>query len=129
MFFKKKSKTKKEKPTPEISDMIMNYAGDFILDGQDEIECQQRLNYVVSSWNFACLDNNKREAAIKKYLMECKKLNPKFSKKDLSQIANVLIHLMNEKLKKYPQVKVRIYNAKLEEDKGNLFISVASAKI
>jgi hypothetical protein len=130
MFFKKKkSKAKKEEPTPEISDMIMDYAGDFILDGQDEIECQQRLNYVVSSWNFACLDKTKRETAVKKYLMECKKLNPKFSKKDLSQIANVLIHLMSEKLKRYPEVKIQIYNAKLEEDKGNLFISVASAKI
>lgn len=130
MFFKKKkSKAKKVRPTPEISDMLMAYAGGFILDGQDEIECQQRLNYVVSSWNFACLDDLKREAAVKKYLMECKKLNPKFSKKDLRQIADILIHLISEKLKRYPDVNVHIFNATLEEDKGNLFISVASAKI
>jgi hypothetical protein len=130
MFFKKKaSKAKKVQSTLEISDMIMAYAGGFILDGRDEVECQQRLNYVVSSWNFACLDGSKREAAVKKYLMECKKLNPKFSKKDLRQIADVLIHLISEKLRRFPEVNVHIFNAKLEENKGNLFISVASAKI
>jgi hypothetical protein len=130
MLFKKKaSKAKKVQSTPEISDMIMAYAGGFILDGQDEVECQQRLNYVVSSWNFACLDDGKREAAVKKYLIECKKLNPKFNKKDLRQIADVLLHLISEKLKRYPNVNVHIFNATLEEDHGNLFISVASAKI
>jgi hypothetical protein len=130
MFFKKKaSKAKKMQSTPEISDMIMAYAGGFILDGRDEVECQQRLNYVVSSWNFACLDGGKREAALKKYLVDCKKLNPKFSKKDLRQIADILIQLISEKLKRYPDINVHIFNAKLEEDKGNLFISVASAKI
>ena len=130
MLFKKKtSKAKQVQSTPEISDMIMAYAGGFILDGRDEIECQQRLNYVVSSWNFACLEDHKREAAVKKYLIECKKLNPKFSKKDLRQIADILIHLISEKLKRYPDVNVHIFNAKLEEDKGNLFIAVVSAKI
>jgi hypothetical protein len=49
MFFKKK------KPKNIISEHIMVYAGDFILEGQDEFEKQQRLNTAVSAWNIACL--------------------------------------------------------------------------
>ncbi len=77
--------------------MIMEYAGNFILQGEDEFEKQQRLNTAASAWNFACLSDTERKRAIKKYLMECKKLNPEYNKKDLLDIKSVLKELIVEK--------------------------------
>ena len=53
--------------------MIMEYTGNYILEGEDEFEKQQRLNTEVSTWNFACQSDTEREQGIK-YLKELKKL-------------------------------------------------------
>lgn len=123
MFFKKR-KTKNK-----ISEMIMEYAGDFILDGEDEFEKQQRLNTAASAWNFACLSGAERERGIKKYLKECKKLNPEYTKKDLMEIKSVLKDLIAEKIRIYPDVKVQIFNAQLKEGSGKAYVTVASVDL
>ena len=66
MFFKKK------KPKNKVSEMIMEYAMKFILEGEDEFEKQQRLNTAASAWNFACLGDNERKRSIRNYLKEGK---------------------------------------------------------
>jgi hypothetical protein len=123
MFFKKKEAKNK------ISEMIMEYAGNFILDGDDEFEKQQRLNTAASAWNFACLNATERERSIKKYLKECKKLNPEYGKKDLKEIKSVLKDLIAAKIRTYPDIKVQILNAQLKEDSGKAYVTVASANI
>ncbi len=123
MFFKKK------KPKNKISEMIMEYAENFILEGEDEFEKQQRLNTAASAWNFACLSDTERERSIKKYLKECKKLNPEYTKKDLMEIKSVLKDLIAEKIRMYPDIRVQIFNAQLKEDSGKAYVSVVSADI
>jgi hypothetical protein len=123
MFFKKK------KPRDKISEMIMEYAGNFILGGEDEFEKQQRLNTAASAWNFACLSATERERSIKKYLKECKKLNPEYGKKDLKEIKSVLKDLIDEKIRTYPKIKVQIFDAQLKENCGKAYVTVASANI
>ena len=120
---------KKKKPKNKLSEMIMEYAGNFILEGEDEFEKQQRLNTAVSAWNFACLRDNERERGIKKYLKECKKLNPEYGKKDLMEIKIVLKDLIAEKIRIYPDIKVQIFDAELKEDRGKAYVTVASADI
>jgi hypothetical protein len=122
MFFKKKPKDK-------ISEMIMNYAGDFILGGEDEFERQQRLNTAASAWNFACLSSTERDRGIKKYLKECKKLNPEYGKRDLKEIKSVLKDLIAKKIRTYPDIRVQIIDTRLKEDSGKTFVTVASANI
>ncbi len=107
----------------------MEYAGNFILEGEDEFEKQQRLNTAASAWNFACLGDNERKHAIKKYLKECKKLNPEYKKKDLLEIKSVLKDLIAEKIRIYPEFRVQIFNAQLKEDSGKTYVTVASANI
>ena len=122
MFFKKK------KPKNKISELIMGYAGDYILQGPDEFEKQQRLNTAVSAWNIACLDKIEREKGIKKYLKEYKKLNPEFNKKDLKEIQTDIKLLIELKIQKYPDVKVQVFDAQLVEKNGKAYVTVASLK-
>lgn len=48
----------KKNPKNKISEMIMEYAGNFILEGEDEFEKQQRLN--TSAPNFHVMRKGKR---------------------------------------------------------------------
>jgi hypothetical protein len=123
MFFKRK------KPKNKISELIMDYAGDFILEGEDEFEKQQRLNTAVSAWNFACFDEIEQDNLIKKYLKEYKKLNPEYNKKDLQEIKIVLKRLIKLKIKIYPNFKVQVFNAQLVEKNGKAYVTVASMDI
>ena len=59
----------------------------------------------------------------KKYLKECKKLNPAYNKKDLADIKRVLKDLI------YPDIKVQICNALLKEESGKTYVTVASVNI
>jgi hypothetical protein len=123
MFFKKK------RPKNKISEMIMECAGNFILEGEDEFEKQQRLNTAASAWNFACLTETERERGIKRYLKECKKLNPEYTKRDLMETKSVLEDLIAEKVRICPDIKVQIFNAQLKEESGKVYVKVASADI
>jgi hypothetical protein len=123
MFFKKK------KPKLKISGMILKYAGNFIHEGGDEFEKQQRLNTAASAWNFACLSDAERARGINKYLKECQKLNPDYTTKDLMEIESVLNELIADKIRIYPDVKVQIFNALLKEENGKVYVTVASANI
>lgn len=122
MLFKEKKKNK-------ISEMVMEYAGNFILQGEDEFEQQQRLNTAASAWNYACLAENERERGIKKYLKACKRLNPEYGKKDLKEIKRVLKKLISEKTRIYPDIKVQIFNAQLKVNNGKTYVTVASADV
>lgn len=118
-----------KRPKMKISELIMNYAGDFILDGEDEFEKQQRLNTAVSAWNFACFDESEQNNFMKKYLKECKRLNPGYNKKDLQEIKIDLKRLIKLKIKKYPEIRVQVFNAQLVEKKGKVYVTVASVDI
>jgi glycerol-3-phosphate cytidylyltransferase-like family protein len=49
IFRRKKSKERK------VSEMVLNFAGDYIAMGDDIEDKQQYLNGAVSAWNIACL--------------------------------------------------------------------------
>ncbi len=117
---------KKKREENKISAMIIKYAGNFILDGEDEFEKQQRLNTAASAWNFACLSESERKRAIKKTLKECKKLNPGYNKKNLADIRSVLNDLIANKNRIYPEMKVHILDAQLKEEGGKVYVTVAS---
>ena len=68
IFRRKKSKERK------ISEMVLNFAGDYIAMGDDIEDKQQYLNGAVSAWNIACLDEKARRHSINKYMAEYQKL-------------------------------------------------------
>ena len=121
MIFRKK-RAKKIK----ISEMLLNFAGNYISMGEDIEEKQQYLNGVVSAWNIACLNEKDRERSIKKYMSEYRKLNPLQSKRDFRDVEENLRLLIKEKEKFYPEVRIQIVNAHIQEVDGKIHVTVAS---
>jgi hypothetical protein len=121
MIFRKK-RVKKIK----ISEMLLNFAGNYISMGEDIEEKQQYLNGVVSAWNIACLNEKDRERSIKKYMSEYRKLNPLQSKRDFRDVEENLRLLIKEKEKFYPEVRIQIVNAHIQEIDGKIHVTAAS---
>ena len=120
IFKKKKSKMKK------ISEMVADFAGDYIALGEDIEEKQQYLNGAVSAWNIACLDGKARKRSIKKYMTEYQKLNPSQSKRDFRDVEEDLRLLIKQKEKLYPEVRTQIVNAHIKEINGKNHLTVAT---
>jgi hypothetical protein len=123
IFRRNKSKRKK------ISEMVLDFAGDYIAMGEDIEEKQQYLNSAVSAWNIACLDKKARKRSIKKYMAEYRKLNPTQSKRDFRDVEEDLILLIKQKEKLYPEERVQIVDAHIQEINGKNHVTVASLDI
>ena len=106
--------------------MVLNFAGDYIVMGDDVEEKQQYLNGAVSAWNIACLDEKDRKRSIKKYMTKYRKLNPMQSKRDYRDVEKDLWLLIQQKENLYPDVRTQIIDAKIEEINGKNHITVAS---
>jgi len=124
MIFRRK-KSKREK----ISKMVLDFAGDFIAMGEDIEEKQQYLNSAVSAWNIACLDEKSRERSIKKYMAEYRKLNPTQSKRDFRDVEEDFRLLITQKEKLYPEIRIQIVGARIQEINGKNHVTVASLDI
>jgi hypothetical protein len=124
MIFRRKQ-AEKEK----VSKMVLDFAGDFIAMGEDILEKQEYLNAAASAWNIACLEENDREHAIKKYMAEYRKMNPEQSKKDFRDTEENLRLLIKQKEKYYPEVRIQIFDARIREIHGKNHVTVASLSI
>jgi len=119
MFGRKRQKEK-------VSEMIMKYAGDYIALGDDIEHKQQLLNSAVSAWNVACIDESERQSAIKKYMRKYRKLNPTHTKLILKDVEKDLKLLIKEKMRLYPDKKIQIINAQINEIDGKHHITAMS---
>ena len=77
---------KKKEKLPKVSKMLLNIASEYIAMGEDIEDKQQYLNGAVSAWNIACLRGKDREAAIKKYRKQYRKMNPSHTKRDIMKL-------------------------------------------
>ena len=106
--------------------MGLDFAGDYIAMGDDIEEKQQYLNSAISAWNIACLDEKAKKRSIKKYMAEYRKLNPTQSKQDFRNVEKDLRLLIKQKEKLYPEVRLQIVNAHIQEIDGKNHVTVAS---
>ena len=106
--------------------MGLDFAGDYIAMGDDIEEKQQYLNSAISAWNIACLDEKAKKRSIKKYMAEYRKLNPTQSKQDFRNVEKDLRLLIKQKEKLYPEVRLQIVNAHIQEIDGKYHVTVAS---
>jgi len=116
----------KQQKKEKISEMVANFAREYLMLGEDMEHKQQLLNSAVSAWNIASLNEQKREKAIKKYLEEWKRLNPTHEKDMLKGVEEDLHLLIKRKVELYPDVNKQILNAQIQEDHGKCRITVAS---
>ena len=59
----------------KISEMILEFAGDFLSLGESQEHKQCLLNAACSAWNIACIPADKRQKALDRYMTEYQRLN------------------------------------------------------
>lgn len=109
--------------------MVLRFAGDYIAMGEDIEDKQQYLNSAVSAWDIACLDENSRKRSIKRYMAEYRKLNPMQNKRVYRDVEKDLRLLIKQKEKFYPDVRIQIVGADVQEINGKTHVTVATLDI
>jgi len=109
--------------------MLLNVAGDYLAMGDDIETKQQYLNSAVSAWNIACLSENKRQRAIKTYIIEYRKLNPAHTNQDSKEVEENIKLLIKEKDRLYPDKNIQIADAEIKEINGKNHITIMSMRM
>lgn len=109
----------------KISAMLLEVADGYIQMGND---IPERLNYLrsaLNAWNIACLPEEQRDQAIVKLLDTFKKYNPGSTIQNISNVESDIRQLVDQKIKLYPSVNVRLVDCAVEiiDGKEQVFIS------
>ena len=112
-------------PEIKMSELIGEYASDYINMGETTEERQSYLNGACSAWNIAVLPDHLREEALRRNIAEYKRTNPGVD--DADDLADDLRKLIQKKLQMFPGVKKVIIDASIEPISGTKYrIVVAS---
>ncbi len=115
---KKKKRIKKgnllinTSPKIKMSELIGEFASDYINMGESMEERQSYLNGACSAWNIAVLPEHLREEALSRNIAEYKRMNPGVD--DADDLADDLRKLIQKKLQMFPDVKKVIIEASIE---------------
>jgi hypothetical protein len=96
----------------KMSELIGEYASDYINMGETMEERQSYLNGACSAWNIAVLPVHLREEALRRNIEEYKRINPGID--DADNLADDLRKLIQKKLEMFPGVKKVIIDASIE---------------
>ena len=108
-----------------MSELICEYASDYINMGENTEERQSYLNGACTAWNIASLDQKDREGAIQYTIEGFKRINP--GADDVEDIEQNLRKLIQKKLEMFPDIKKIIVDAKIEPiDQTKFQVNVAS---
>lgn len=99
-------------PAIKMSELIAEYASDYINMGETTKERQSYLNGACTAWNIANLPIQQHEEALQHTAEEYKKMNP-----DVDDVENYLHDmrlLVKNKLKMFPNIRKTIVDAFIE---------------
>jgi len=99
-------------PKIKMSEMISEYASDYINMGDDTEERQSLLNGACSAWNIAVLPEDLRDGALRHNVDEYKRLNSGID--DADDLIHDMQALIKRKLQMFPDVKKLIVDAFVE---------------
>src|SRR6266496_612955 len=107
----------------KVSEMVLDFAGDFIGAGKTPDERQHRLTSACTAWNYACVPEKVTAELLDKYVVEYRKWNPDANAEECRKIRQVM-----EELMKYPRVIKQIISCELTVVDGQDHIFVASTR-
>ena len=110
----------------KISEIIIEFAGDFIETGKSMEQRHSLLNAACTAWNIANLPKYERRKALERYLQSIREQNPgvqdaKFLRKDME-------HLIKQKNRLFPQVKKPIMHAEIRGEGDRFSIAAVSMR-
>lgn len=110
----------------KMSEIIIEFAGDYIKLGNNIQERQSYLNTACSAWNVSFLNERERKEWINKYFEEMKMMNLNESIENINGVIENLEKLIELKIKLFPDMKKRIINGTIEIINGQECIGVSS---
>jgi len=99
-------------PAIKMSELIAEYASDYINMGETTEEQQSFLNGACTAWNIANLPDHQREKALHQTAEEYKRMNPKVD--DVENDLHDMRILIQKKVRMFPDIKKTIVNAFIE---------------
>jgi hypothetical protein len=116
-------------PSPKLSGMIWEFAGDFIRLGSTPEQRHVRLTAASSAWNIAASPSDQRQKILDRFMTEYQRCNPSANPSVSAAIRSDMEALIARKLKLFPTDLRQIINARLIQIDGKDRIEVASATV
>jgi len=110
-----------------LSELIWEFAGDFIRMGETTEEMESLLNAACSAWNLACSSPEVRSKQLQQYIVEFLRFNPDAPQGQAEATRSNLEKLIQRKLKKFPADHRRIVSARIVRSGASHRIEVTSA--
>jgi len=121
-----RNKRKPARQELKVSEMIAQFAYDFISMGETLRDRQSYLNTACTAWNIALLPEDKRQTALDQCQRQYELLNPEAD--DSQNLRHDMEILIQEKLRLFPEVKTTIVGAEITNVEGKDRIRVISTK-
>jgi len=113
----------------KVSEMIWEFAGEFIRSGRTLEEKQNRLTAACSAWNIACNPPDVWDRTLDQYVESYKSYNPEVCDEEVSGIRSTMAKLTQNKLRLFPAVHKQIVRARITQVGGKNRINVVSARL
>ena len=111
-----------------MSEMVWEFAGDFIRMGDTLGERQSLLNAAFSAlWNIASNSSEVRQQHLDKYLKEYRRYNRDADQEELEGVRDYMEGLIEKKLERFPNDLRQIVGAQIIDSGGQDRIEVVSA--
>jgi len=123
---KSKKADKARRGKSKVSEMILDYANDFIGMGQGDDEKQIYLDFACIAWNISLLPKHEREEFTNIFISDYKDNNPNAHNIYCDKIYENIMILIKKKDAFYPDVKIHIVSAEIRNIDGQYHVTVAS---
>jgi hypothetical protein len=110
----------------KISEMVVDFAWDFIGQGSTLEERRNRLRSACTAWNYACVPERVGMEMLDKYMVEYQKWNPDVDAEECRMCRTTMEQLIQQKLRKYPFVIKQIISCELMVKDGQEHVYVVA---
>jgi hypothetical protein len=113
---------------PKISEMVIDFAGDFLRLGETPDKRRNLLTAACSAWNLACSPAEAMGELLDQFMANYRKCNPAADPEQCRGVRQDMELLIQQKIKKYPEVIRQIVSCKLTVVDGKDHIVVLSVR-
>lgn len=112
----------------KISEMVLDFAGEFLGLGETPDKRRNRLSGACSAWNIACAPAEARPELLDQFMTNYQQCNPGADAEQCRGVRQDMELLIQQKIKKYPGVIKQIVSCELTVVDGKDHIVVLSVK-
>ena len=113
----------------KLSEIIWEFAGDFIRMGDTPEEKHSLLNAACSAWSIACNSPELRKKNLDHYMREYRRFNPGADEEELAGVRENMEKLIQRKLEMFPTDLRQIVGARIYPSGGKDRIEIMSARV